>query len=29
MKMVEQYGEECVPHIVEYVRMMKSTIEHI
>jgi tryptophan synthase alpha chain len=28
VKMVEQYGEECVPHVVEYVRMMKSTIEH-
>ncbi|MDD4600466.1 Tryptophan synthase alpha chain [bioreactor metagenome] len=26
IKIVEQYGEDCVPHVVEYVRMMKNAI---
>ena len=26
VKIVEQYGANCVPHVVEYVRMMKNAI---
>jgi tryptophan synthase alpha chain len=26
VKIVEQYGVECVPHVAEYVRMMKKTV---
>ncbi|NMA64766.1 MAG: tryptophan synthase subunit alpha [Clostridiaceae bacterium] len=30
VKIVEQYGSNCVPHVVEYVRMMKkAVINHI
>lgn len=29
VKMVEQYGTDCVPYVVEYVRMMKDTIRHL
>ena len=27
VKIVEQYGADCVPHVVEYVRMMKNAIK--
>ena len=27
VKIVEQYGMDCVPHVVEYVRMMKNAIK--
>lgn len=27
VKMVEQYGADCVPHVVEYVRRMKNAIK--
>lgn len=26
VKIVEQYGRECVPHVAEYVRMMKNAV---
>ncbi|HHW00522.1 MAG TPA: tryptophan synthase subunit alpha [Clostridiaceae bacterium] len=26
VKIVEKYGSECVPHVAEYVRMMKNTV---
>ncbi|NLY43387.1 MAG: tryptophan synthase subunit alpha [Clostridiaceae bacterium] len=29
VKIVERYGRECVPHVVEYVRMMKNAVKVI
>ncbi|HOK43281.1 MAG TPA: tryptophan synthase subunit alpha [Thermoclostridium caenicola] len=29
VRMVEQYGADCVPHVVEYVRMMKHAVSDI
>jgi len=28
VKIVEQYGYQCVPHVVEYVRMMKNAVKN-
>jgi len=29
VRMVEQYGTDCVPHVVEYVRMMKNAVKDL
>lgn len=29
VRMVEQYGADCVPHVVEYVRMMKNAVKSL
>jgi len=28
VKIVEQYGYQCVPHVVEYVRIMKNAVKN-
>ena len=29
VKIVAQYGVDCVPHVVDYVRSMKKSISHV
>ena len=29
VKIIGQYGEECVPHVSEYVRMMKNAVRKV